>query len=100
MGVALYMDVHVQGALTEQLELRGVDVITAQDDGRAENEDDELLEGATELGRVVFTQDEEFLAIATEWQQSSLEFAGIVYGHHLRVPIGKCVGDLELIAKC
>jgi predicted nuclease of predicted toxin-antitoxin system len=100
MGVALYMDVHVQGALTEQLELRGVDVITAQDDGRAENEDDELLEGATELGRVVFTQDEDFLAIATEWQQSSLEFAGIVYGHHLRVPIGKCVGDLELIAKC
>lgn len=94
------MDVHVQGALTEQLELRGVDVITAQDDGRAENEDDELLEGATELGRVVFTQDEDFLAIATEWQQSSLEFAGIVYGHHLRVPIGKCVGDLELIAKC
>jgi len=100
MSVALYMDVHVHGAITEQLELRGVDVITAQDDGRAENEDDELLRRATELRRAVFTQDEDFLAIAAERQQNSIEFAGVVYGHQLRVPIGKCVEDLELIAKC
>jgi hypothetical protein len=32
MSVALYMDVHVHAAVTEQLRRRGVDVLTAQDD--------------------------------------------------------------------
>jgi predicted nuclease of predicted toxin-antitoxin system len=100
MSVAFYMDVHVHSAITEQLEVRGVDVITAQDDNRAKSEDDELLERATQLGRAVFTQDDDFLAIAAEWQQQSREFAGVVYAHQLRVGIGKCVQDLELIAKC
>lgn len=100
MSVAFYMDVHVHGAITEQLEIRGVDVITAQDDDRAEDDDDRLLARATELGRAIFTQDEDFLTIATTWQQQSLEFSGIVYAHQLRVGIGKCVEDLELIAKC
>ena len=100
MSVALYMDVHVNGAMTDQLELRGVDVITAQDDGRAEDEDDDLLDRATQLERAIFTQDEDFLAIAAKWQNQSREFSGIVYAHQIRVSIGKCVEDLELIAKC
>ena len=100
MSVTFYMDVHIHGSITEQLEIRGVDVITAQDDARAEAEDDVLLERATQLGRAVFTQDEDFLAIAAEWQRDSREFAGVVYGHQLRVGIGKCVEDLELIARC
>jgi hypothetical protein len=33
MSVAFYMDVHVHAALTEQLRRRGIDVLTAQDDG-------------------------------------------------------------------
>jgi predicted nuclease of predicted toxin-antitoxin system len=100
MSVAFYMDVHVHGAITEQLEIRGIDVITAQDDGRGEDDDDQLLARATELGRAIFTQDEDFLTIAATWQEQSLEFAGVVYAHQLRVGIGKCVEDLELIAKC
>lgn len=34
MGVTLYMDVHVPGSITRQLRRRGVDVLTAQEDGR------------------------------------------------------------------
>jgi hypothetical protein len=100
MSIPLYMDVHVHAAITEQLEVRGVDVITAQDDDRADSDDDDLLEQATALGRVIFTQDADFHAIAAHWQQQGREFAGIVYGHQLRVSIGKCVADLELISKC
>lgn len=33
MPVRLYMDVHIRGAVTRQLRLRGVDVLTAQEDG-------------------------------------------------------------------
>ena len=100
MTVAFYMDVHVHGSVTEQLELRDVDVITAQDDAWDRREDEELLLRATHLGRVVFTQDADFLRIAAEFHQRSREFAGIVYGHQMRVSIGQCVLDLELIARC
>jgi len=100
MSVALYMDAHVNGAITQQLEVRGVNVITAHDDGRADRSDDELLARATELGRAIFTHDRDFLAIASKWQRQSREFGGIIYAHPLRVSTGKCVVDLDLIAKC
>lgn len=48
--------------------------------------------------RTVFTQDEDFLVIAQEWQSTGREFAGIVYGHQLEVTIGKAIHDLELLA--
>jgi hypothetical protein len=33
MSVSLYSDVHVRRAVTEGLRLRGVDILTAQEDG-------------------------------------------------------------------
>ncbi len=61
MSVKLYMDVHVRRAVTEGLRLRGVDVLTAQEDGAGNFEDLKLLDRATELGRVLFTQDDDLL---------------------------------------
>ncbi len=58
-----------------------------------------LLERATELGRVPFTQDADLLVLAKEWQESEHEFAGIFYGHQLRLTIGQAVRDLELAAE-
>ncbi len=46
------MDVHVPQAITEQLRNREVDVLTANEDGTNTLPDDELLEHASELGRV------------------------------------------------
>lgn len=54
------MDVHVPAAITRGLVLRGVDVLTAQLDGAAELEHPDLLDRASELGRVLFSQDEVF----------------------------------------
>jgi hypothetical protein len=55
MSISFYFDVHVRRAVTEGLRVGGVDVLTAQDDGADEMEDDELLSRATALDRVVFT---------------------------------------------
>ena len=63
--VALYMDVHIPRAITVQLRLSGVDVLTAQEDGHAEVDDTILLNRATELGRVLFTQDKGVIESAT-----------------------------------
>lgn len=98
MTVALYMDEHVHRAITTSLRLRGVDVLTAQAEGRRHVPDHVLLDRATELGRVLFS-DEDLLAEANHRQRERIPFAGVVYAHQLQVSIGTCVRELELIAK-
>ena len=99
MTVAVYMDHHVPRAITHGLRLRDVDVLTAYEDSRSIAEDPDLLTRATTLQRVLFTQDDDFLALASEWQQVARPFTGVVYAHQLKVAVGRCVSDLELIAK-
>ena len=99
MSLKLYMDVHVRRAVTQGLRLRGVDVLTAQEDKAAQLSDADLLSRATLLGRIIFTQDDDLLREACQRQRASLPFAGVVYAHQLDITIGECVGDLELIAK-
>jgi len=53
MSVPLYFDVHVPYAITFGLRLRGVDILTSQEDGAREVDDDVLLVLATALGRVL-----------------------------------------------
>ena len=99
MPMALYMDVHVPQAVTEQLLRRGVDVLTAIEDGNAELADEVLLDWAGGLGRLIVTYDVRFKAMAEDWQRSGRDFIGLVYAHPLRASIGRLVHDLELIAK-
>jgi hypothetical protein len=99
MAMPLYFDVHIDKAIYDQLLLRGVDVLRAQDDGAAELPDDELLERSTRKGRLLFTHDTRFKALAQEWQRQGKPFAGLIFGNKLGVTIGEYVKDLELIAK-
>jgi predicted nuclease of predicted toxin-antitoxin system len=93
------MDQHVPRAITIGLRLRGIDVITAFEDDAAEMTDSELLDRAGEIGRVLFTQDDDLLAEAAGRQKKEMLFYGVIYAHQLRISIGACVNDLELIAK-
>ena len=93
------MDVHVPHAITDQLRRRGADVLTTQDDGTDTLPDDELLEHVRGLGRVLFTQDVRFRALAGEWQRTGRPFAGLLFGPQLGGTVGEYVRDLELIAQ-
>jgi hypothetical protein len=99
MSVALYMDVHVPRAISEQLRRRGVDVLTADEDGSTLAEDASLLTRCQQLHRLLFTQDIRFKALAERWQRDGRPFSGLVFGHQLGGTIGQYVRDLELIAK-
>lgn len=99
MPVRLYLDVHVDKAIHDQLRLRAVDVLRAQDDDAAEYSDERLLQRATELGRLLFTQDVRFKALAEDWQRAGKSFGGLLFGNQLGVTVGAYVKDLELIAK-
>jgi len=93
------MDVDVPRAVTTALRLRGIDTLTAQEDGAAELDDSRLLQRATELGRVLVSQDEDLLREGTRLQEQAGAFSGIVYAHQFRTTIGQMVEDLELIAR-
>lgn len=99
MSVDLYMDVHVPFAITTSLRLRGVDVLTAQEDGTRRLLDPALLDRSTELGRVLFTQDEDLLEEAAKRQRKGQMFAGVIFAHQTNATIGQCINDLDLIAK-
>ena len=99
MAIRLYMDHNVPRAITDGLRARGVDVLTAFEDGASEFNDPELLNRAAELRRVLFTRDYDLLQEATKRQRTGKFFYGVIYAHQLRVSIGDCIRNLEIIAK-
>jgi hypothetical protein len=99
MSLALYIDEHVHRAITSRLRLRGVNVLTVQEDGRKGIPDPLILDRATALKRVLFTQDDDFLAEANHRLQQGIDFPGVIYAHQMMVSIGDCIRDLELIVE-
>ena len=61
--------------------------------------DPDLLDRATTLRGVLFTQDDDLLKEAAKRVRIGLAFAGVIYAHQLNVTVGRCIDDLELIAK-
>ncbi|MHC5719039.1 MAG: hypothetical protein ACYTX0_44980 [Nostoc sp.] len=47
----------------------------------------------------MFSQDDDFLAEANRRQDKQIKFSGVIYAHKLRVSVGNCVRNLEIIAK-
>ncbi len=99
MSIAFYFDENVHRGIRDGLRIRNVDVLTVQEDGRIGFADPVILERATELKRVLFSQDDDFLGEATRCQQAGKYFPGVVYAHKLRLSVGHCIRDLEMIAK-
>jgi hypothetical protein len=89
MPIALYFDVHVDSAIVNQLRLRKVDVLRAQDDGTDTLADELLLNHATKLGRPLVTNDIRFHAMARKWQEEAIAFCGIIFAHQMQVSLNR-----------
>ncbi len=91
-----YFDEHVSAAISEQLLLRGIDVLTAQAAGRAGQgiDDSDQLAHAASLDRTVVTEDRDFINLV----YTQLPHAGVIL---LQRPlsIGDYVEYLEYMAK-
>ena len=55
-----------------------------------------MLARAGALSRVLFTQDDDFLAEAARLHHAGASFATVIYAHQFAA-IGICVSDLSLI---
>jgi hypothetical protein len=86
------MDEHVPKAVTEGLRRRGVDVVTVQELGLQAADDKRHLERAAAEGRVVFTQDADFLRL----HAVGVFHRGIVYASQ-QTPVPHILRSLMLI---
>jgi predicted nuclease of predicted toxin-antitoxin system len=100
MALTYYMDVHIPSAVTEGLRRREIDVITSQEDGTREFDDEPLLRRACELGRILVSQDTDLLQVVHDWQEKLQSFPGLIFSHQENASIGRLISDLELIAQC
>jgi predicted nuclease of predicted toxin-antitoxin system len=90
--IRFYTDEQVAKAVVRGLRQRGVDVLTATEAGLLGASDDVHLERAGREGRVLFTHDTDFLALAV----STPDHSGIVYVHQ-QTSIGSIIAGLLLI---
>jgi len=81
------------------LRRRGVDVLTAQQDGTATLDDNDLLDRAQEVGRVLFSQDDDLLSEAVSRQRQCRSFSGLLYAHQQNITVRQTIDDLKLLGK-
>ena len=74
-----FADEHVKAAIVEGLRLRGMDVVTAQERDQRQVDDEALLAVATREGRLLLTNDADFLRIHSRWLSHQKSHAGIVF---------------------
>jgi hypothetical protein len=98
MNVRFYFDEQVPRAIKKGLRQRGVDVLTAQEDGRTSEDDSMLLDRAGDLLRLIFTMDDDFLLITANRLRKSQHFIGVVYAHQGAASYRRFIDDLETIA--
>ena len=99
MSLAFYLDENLPRVIAIGLRLRGVDVLTAQEDNHRRTDDSLLLDRAGALRRVMVSFDADMLAIGTHRQRESVFFFGIIYTHPTRISIGDLLRELTLISE-
>ncbi len=65
--------------MVDGLRRRGLDVVTASEVGLRSGSDDQHMEKATSLGRVILTADRDFLVIAAERASNGVPFPGLLF---------------------
>ena len=91
--IKFYSDEMVPSAVTRGLQLRGVDVLTAQAAGRLGLPDDQQLAYATDTGRVMLTMDCDYLLLHHRGQPH----AGIAYAAQGQRTHGQTIRAILLI---
>jgi predicted nuclease of predicted toxin-antitoxin system len=94
--LAFHLDEHIDPAIAFGLRRRGIDCTTTADAALLGADDTAHVEFALREGRVVVTNDADFLALATE----GLSHAGIAYFQNSSRTIGHVIRHLCLMSDC
>ena len=90
--IRFYADEHVPNAVVKGLRLHGADVLTTAEAGMLGAPDEEQLAFAARAGRVLYTQDADYLRL----HRAGVAHAGIAYARQGR-SVGEVVRGLLLV---
>ena len=91
--IRFHLDENVSSVIADGLRRRGIDVSTTPEEGLIASADEAQLAFALSQGRVIFTQDDDFLRL----HQANVAHAGIVYCRQNTQSIGEILRGLILI---
>src|ERR1700733_13863750 len=91
--IRFHLDEHCDPSIAAGLRLHGVDVTTTREAQLLGAEDEEHIAYCMATGRVVFTQDQDFLRL----HATGMEHRGIVFCYQLSRSIGRMIASLLLI---
>jgi hypothetical protein len=100
MSLRYYFDQHMPRAIARGLGRHDVDVLTTQEEGAEEWEDVDVFARAVELGRIMVTEDSDYIAIARAWMAEGRSFPGLVKAKDPWRDIGGAIEDLRIVAAC
>ena len=95
MPLALLCDEHIPFPIIDGLRRRGIDVTTVQESGMRGALDRLILEAAHMQGRVVYTNDSDFL----RHHAIGSDHSGIIYHHILDYSLGEAIRRVSLICE-
>ncbi len=96
MALRFHLDEHVDPAIADGLRRRGIDVTTTNGAGLRSATDDVHLEFGRTEGRVVYTQDADYLVLSAR----GVQHAGIAYNPPDACTIGQIIDYLALMDAC
>lgn len=91
--IRFHLDEHCSLAIAAGLRLHGVDVTTTPEAGLRAAQDEEHISYGLATGRVVFTQDEDYLRL----HAAGVEHRGIAFCYQQTRSIGQIIAGLLLI---
>jgi len=93
-AIKVYADEQAPIAVAQGLRRRGIDVLTTPEAGLLGAADEEQLAFAVRQGRVIFTQDDDFLRLHARGKPH----LGIIYVHQ-QTPVGEMIRSLMLVCQ-
>jgi hypothetical protein len=91
--IRFHLDENVSNAVAEGLRRRSIDVTTTADRNLIGASDEEQLAFAIAQGRILFTQDADFLRL----HNAGVTHAGIAFAYKDRLSVGDIIRGLVLI---
>lgn len=79
MPLRVYADECVDARIVAGVRRRGVDMVTAADEGMLGRADQDHLTRAIDLGRIVLSADHDFLRLAQERVEAADPFPGLIF---------------------
>lgn len=98
MALRLYVDECVDARVVSGLRRRGLDIVSAAEVGLLGHSDEEHLQKARALDRVILSRDQDFLILAHRCASEAIPFPGLIF-IQTKGTVGEVIRSVTLLAE-